>query len=155
MRLSLLLVMLVSGAASAADPFAVFGRVPPAPAGDLRPAAVCDTAVLSGPLTLARAVERALCANPATRGAWLAARQRAAELGQAYSAYLPDLSLNGGLSRVGASTLPNNLTAWQLGLDAQYLLYDFGGRAAQRDAAEALLAAARASHDATVRAIYL
>ncbi|MGB9130352.1 MAG: TolC family protein, partial [Thiobacillus sp.] len=45
--------------------------------------------------------------------------------------------------------------AWQLGLDAQYLLYDFGGRTARRDAAEALLAAARASHDAGVRVLYL
>ena len=40
-------------------------------------------------------------------------------------------------------------------MDAQFLLYDFGGRAARSDAAEALLAAARASHDASVRLLYL
>jgi len=133
--------MLASSAAPAADPFMVLDRVPPSLAAELRPAAVCDTAVLSGPITLARAVERALCANPATRSAWLTARLRAAELGQAYSAYLPGVSISGSASRNGDRTLPNDRSAWQLGLDAQYLLYDFGGRAAQRDAAEALLAA--------------
>jgi hypothetical protein len=39
-RLSLLL----SGAASAADPFDVFPRVLPSPAADLRPAAACNLA---------------------------------------------------------------------------------------------------------------
>jgi len=56
----LLLAMLASSAAPAADPFMVLDRVPPSLAAELRPAAVCDTAVLSGPITLARAVERAL-----------------------------------------------------------------------------------------------
>ena len=36
--------------------------------------------------------------------------------------------------------LPNDRAAWNFGLDAKYLLLDLGGRAAQRDAAEALLA---------------
>jgi len=147
--------MLVSCTASAADPFGVFDRTRTTPLANLRPGAVCDTATLSGTVTLARAVERALCANPATRSAWLTARLRAAELGLATSAYLPDLSLNGTLARYGASVLPNDYTGWQVGLDAQYLLYDFGGRDARRDAAESLLAAALASQDASVRDLYL
>lgn len=133
----------------------VLQRTPPSPAAGLRPAVVCDAAAPSGSLTLARAVERALCANSATRSAWLAARLRAAELGQAYSAYLPEISLGGSLVRDGDDLLPNDRSAWQVGLDAQYLLYDFGGRDAQRAAAEALLAAALASHDASVRVLYL
>lgn len=155
MRLSLLLVMLASQAAWAADPFMVMTRALPSPAAELRPASVCDNPVVAGTLTLARAVERALCVNPATRSAWLAARLRAAELGQAQSAYLPDISLSGRLARSGDELLPGDDANWQLGLDAQYLLYDFGGRAARRDAAEALLAAARASHDADVRVLFL
>ena len=154
-RLSLLLALLLSGAASAADPFGVFNRVLPSPAADLRPASVCNLAALSGPITLALAVERALCADPATRGAWLASRLRAAELGVADSAYLPEVSLNGNLSRNGDSVLPNDYTAWVIGVDAQYLLYDFGGRDARSDAAESLLAAALASHEASVRDLYL
>jgi outer membrane protein TolC len=154
-RIPLLLMILFSSAASAADPFGVLQRTLPSPAGDLRPAAVCDATAVEGVLTLARAVERALCANPATRSAWLAARLRAAELGQVQSAYLPELSLDGSVSRNGNGALPNDFNAWQYGLQAQYLLYDFGGRAARRDGAEALLAAARASHDAEVRLVYL
>jgi outer membrane protein TolC len=156
MRLSLLLlVMLYGSAVSAADPFMVMTRTLPSPAGDLRPAAVCDTARPSGTVTLARAVERALCANPATRSAWLAARLRAAELGLAQSAYLPELTLGASLARNGDEVFPNDYTAWRFGLDAQVLLYDFGGRDARRDSAESLLAAALASQDATVRVVYL
>ncbi|MHB1213653.1 MAG: TolC family protein [Thiobacillus sp.] len=149
--------MLFSSVVSAADPFMVLTRTLPSPAAELRPATACDATAIAGTLTLARAVERALCANPSTRSAWLTARLRAAELGQAQSAYLPALSLSGRLARNGDgdNLQPNDSSAWQLGLDAQYLLFDFGGRAARRDAAEALLAAARASHDASVRLLYL
>lgn len=155
MRFSLLLVMLFSSVASAADPFRVLGRTLPSPAAGLRPATACEATTVAGTLTLARAVERALCANPATRSAWLTARLRAAELGQAQSAYLPDISISSRLARNGDDALPEDSSAWQFGLDAQYLLFDFGGRAARSDAAEALLAAARASHDASVRLLYL
>ena len=130
-------------------------RTLPSPAGELRPPAVCDTARLSGTVTLAHAVERALCANPATRSAWLAARLSAAEVGLAQSAYLPDVTLGGSLARNGDEVFPNNRTAWRFGLEAQYLLYDFGGRDARREAAESLLAASLASQDATVRIVYL
>lgn len=146
---------LFSSAVSAAYPFTMMTRTLPSPAGELRPAAVCDTGRLSGTVTLARAVERALCANPATRSAWLAARLRAAELGLAQSAYLPDVTLGGSLARNGDDAFPNDRTAWGFGLEAQYLLYDFGGRDARRDAAESLLAASLASQDATVRIVYL
>ncbi|MGB9128427.1 MAG: hypothetical protein WCB97_02160, partial [Thiobacillus sp.] len=53
MRLSLLLVMLYSSAASAADPFLVMARTLPSPAAELRPAAACETTVVTGTLTLA------------------------------------------------------------------------------------------------------
>ena len=154
-RLFLLLLVWSSGAALAADPFQVMTRTLPSPAAELRPAAACEPQAIAATLTLARAVERALCANPATRSTWLAARLRAAELGQAQSAYLPDITVGGSLSRNGNELLPDDRSAWQFGLDAQYLLYDFGGRAARRDAAVALLAAAHASHDANVRLLYL
>lgn len=153
--LALLLGVLASGASLAADPFMVMERALPSPASDMRPAGACETTELSGTLTLARAVERALCAHPATRNTWLAVRLRAAELGRAQSAYLPGVSLAGRLARGGDDLLPSGRTDWLLGLDAQYLLYDFGGREARREAAEALLAAARASHDAAVRTLYL
>ncbi len=138
------------------DPFLTLTRELPSPAADMRPAEVCSrTPNLSLPLTLAAAVERALCANPDTRSAWMNARLRAAEWGLSQAAFLPDVSLDAGLARTGWHALPNDEWAWNIGLRVQYLLYDFGGRRADRDAAEALLAAARASHDATVRSVYL
>ena len=148
-------MLLCSSAASAADPFMVMTRTLPSPAAELRPATACDPVLAAGALTLARAVERALCANPATRSAWLTARLRAAELGQAQRAYLPDIALGGNLARNGDDAFPNDRTAWNFGLDAPYLLYDFGGRGARRDAAESLLAAALASQDASARVVYL
>lgn len=154
MRLSLLL-LLFSSAASASDPFMAIDRASSSPAAELGLVTKCDATAVVGALTLARAVERALCANHATRSAWLTSRLRAAEMGQAQGAYLPDLALGGRLARSSDELLSSGRTIWQIGLDAQYLLYDFGGRAARNDAAEALLAAARASHDASVRVLYL
>jgi outer membrane protein TolC len=154
-RLVLCLLASFGGTAWAADPFQVFDHAAATPASPLRPATACDAAAPSGRLTLGRAIERALCANPATRSAWLNARLRAAELGQVRSEYLPEVGVNGTLAREGDSALPNDHTAWQLGIEAQVLLYDFGGRAARNEAAEALLAAARAGHDASVRLLVL
>jgi len=109
---------------------------------------------LSGTVTLARAVERALCANPATRSAWLAARLRAPnwDWRKRLSAGPDAWRQPGTQRRRGVPERPNRLA---FRLDAQVLLYDFGGRDARRDAAESLLAAALASQDATVRVLYL
>lgn len=150
------LLLLFGNAVYAADPFLVMDRVLPSPAAGLLPGAGCASVPQPAALlTLAAAVERALCANPATRSAWMSARLRAAELGQAQSAFLPDVTLDAGGSRVGVTTLPNDAWAWHVGMDVQYLLYDFGGREAQLDAASALLSAARASQDGTARDVFL
>lgn len=133
----------------------VMSRTLSSPAASQRPLQVCDhvNAVPQG-WTLAQVVERTLCANPETRAAWAAARIRAAELGQALGAYLPELNLGAGLSRTGDDALPNDHWAWQTGLSASYLLYDFGGRDANRKQAEALLAAANLGHETVVRDLF-
>ena len=149
-------LLLIGNAVYADDPFLTMARVLPSPAAEQRPASACaDKPRSAAPLTLAAAVERALCANPATRSAWMSARLSAAELGQAQSAFLPEVTLDGGLARTGGKVLQNDAWAWHIGMEVQYLLYDFGGRAADREAAQALLAAARASHDGTVRVVFL
>lgn len=125
------------------------------PAASQRPAQVCSEATtVYRSWTLAQVVERTLCANPETRAAWAAARIRAAELGQSLGAYLPELNLGAGLSRTGDDVLPNDHWAWQTGLSASYLLYDFGGRDANRQQAEALLAAANLGHETVVRDLF-
>ena len=50
-------------------------------------------------LTLSAAVDLALCRNPSTRSAWAAARQQAAALGAAQSAWLPSVSATGSETR--------------------------------------------------------
>jgi outer membrane protein TolC len=137
------------------DPLMVMSRTLSSPAASQRPLQACDSANPAiQKWSLAQVVERTLCANPETRAAWAAARIRAAELGQALGAYLPELNLGAGLSRTGDDVLPNDHWAWQTGLSANYLLYDFGGRDANRQQAEALLAAANLGHETVVRDLF-
>jgi outer membrane protein TolC len=125
------------------------------PAASQRPAEACEKLGQPvAPLGLADVVERALCANPDTRLAWISSRIRAAELGQAQSAYLPSVSASAGGARVGNHILPKDDWAWDAGISASYLLYDFGGRKASRSQAEALLAAANDNHEVTVRQLF-
>ncbi len=142
-------------AAHASDPFLTLEHVLASPAASQRPAEACaQLAAPTSPLGLADVVEHALCANPDTRLAWINARIRAAELGQAQSAYLPSVSASVGGARTGDTFLPQDHWAWNAGLRASYLLYDFGGREANRAQAEALLAAANDSHEVAVRQLF-
>ena len=139
----------------AADPMMVMSRTLSSPAASQRPVQVCDSAnAVLQKWSLAQVVERTLCANPETRAAWAVALTRAAELGQAMGAYLPEFSLSAGFSRTGGDVLPNDHWAWQTGLSASYLLYDFGGRDANLKQAEALLAAANLGHETVVRDLF-
>jgi outer membrane protein TolC len=111
------------------------------------------------PLTLPDLVDLALCANPATAVAYAASRSAAANVGIARASDLPTLSATVGptLNRtdylqnqqfviapgIGFSATSN---ATQFGgsgsLALDYLLFDFGGRAARIDNARALQRAA-------------
>lgn len=139
----------------ASDPLLVMSRSLNSPAASQRPLQVCESAPEAlQKWSLAEIVERVLCANPQTRAAWASSRTRAAELGQALGAYLPDLDFNAGLSRTVDDMLSNDHWAWQTGLSASYLLYDYGGRDAGRKQAEALLSAANLGHETVVRDLF-
>jgi outer membrane protein len=111
-----------------------------------------DCAVPSGALSLAGAVDLALCRNPATRSAWAAAHQQAAALGSAESAWLPDVSATGAETRAfgehtditGAvvSTPQNTRDA---ALNLSWVVYDFGARDGRITSARHLLDAAAAT----------
>lgn len=118
------------------------------------------TAILAAPgaLTLADAVDLALCHNPQIAGAWAGIRVQAAGLGQARAAYLPTLSASAGRqhSRTSvsgatpdASTVSSALASATLG----WRLFDFGGRDAAARSAQALLDAALANHDASLQKV--
>jgi outer membrane protein len=109
-------------------------------------------------LSLAQAVDIALCNNPQIRAAWINIRVQAAAVGVARAAYWPSLSVVGSElnqrtatsdSRVPSSDRTDDTVFGSL----SWHLFDFGGRAATRRSAQALLAAAESSRDATLQSI--
>lgn len=150
-------------------------RPTPAPAFDdplaTRPPSLAAAAVLPGDalaaacplsrredevLSLAVAVDLALCRSPQIREAWANIKVQAGALGEARSAFLP--RLNGNLSRVDDATSPagagaprSSVRSTTLHAGLEWRIFDFGGRAADQAGAEALLAAALASHQAMMQ----
>lgn len=124
--------------------------------GDTEPIPCAVQKDFSRPLSLGEAVDLALCNNPQIKSAWADIKIQAGAVGEARAAYLPALttSLNrthdeqrypGSIypsSTIDRNTVQGSLT-WRL--------LDFGGRSANRLAAEHLLTAAIASHDATLQ----
>ncbi len=89
----------------------------------------------TGGMSLAAAVDIALCRNPTTRSAWAAAHQQAAALGAAEGAWFPDVSATGGETRSygeHADAIGNVVSTPQNSRDAalnlSWVLYDFGAR---------------------------
>ncbi len=95
------------------------------------------------PLTLPDLVDLALCANPATAVAFAGARSAAANVGIARASELPSLSATIGPTLNRSDYLNNQRfvasNSTDLGSSASlalnYLLFDFGGRAARIDVA--------------------
>lgn len=108
------------------------------------------------PLTLSEAVDIALCNNPQVQVAWAAIKVQAAAMGEARAAFLPTLSgsvsrLNDHTSYPGSTRNPttlNNSTAYGT---LSWRLFDFGGRNANRESANALLDAALSNHEAALQ----
>jgi outer membrane protein len=115
-------------------------------------------------LTLAAAVDLALCHNPQIAGAWAGIRIQAAGLGQAQAAYLPTVSASAGRQHSrnagsGATAAANTAsttstaTSTLVSLTLGWRLFDFGGRDAAARSAQALLDAALANHDASLQKV--
>lgn len=117
------------------------------------PFAACSPAPRNGALTLAAAIDGALCANPQTRLAWANARAQAAQVGVAQAAYLPSLSATAGTGRARLADVDRDQRSVAASLS--WLVFDFGGRAATLENARQLLAAANATQDATVQSLLL
>jgi outer membrane protein len=112
---------------------------------------------MAAPLSLAHAVEVAMCHNPQLRSAWAAIKGQAAQVGQARAAYLPTINLSMSRLRqrmqypdalVNANTEQTSTAKYGT---LTWRLLDFGGRDANRRAANATLAAALASHNAALQ----
>jgi TolC family type I secretion outer membrane protein len=116
----------------------------------------------TGALSLSAAVDLALCRNPSTRTAWATARQQAAALGAAESAWLPSVSATGTGSRYyGAHDDSNGdlVSTPQNSADAaatlSWTLYDFGARDGRIRSARHLLDAAAANASSVSQQVVL
>ncbi|MFJ3054725.1 TolC family protein [Herbaspirillum sp. NPDC087042] len=104
-------------------------------------------------LSLAEAVDLALCHQPQVQVAWANIKIQAAQVGEARAASLP--TINASVGRQDASSR-SDLGSSHNAVNTLYAtltwrLLDFGGRSANQRAADALLQAASASHDASVQ----
>ncbi|HEY0665769.1 MAG TPA: TolC family protein [Gallionella sp.] len=121
---------------------------------DLMQPPPCAPQSLDQPLTLPEVVDLALCNNPQTHELWANSRVYAAQVGVGKAAYLPHAGLDAAASRNWTGTAPGT-DQNSVSLNLSYLLYDFGARSANLEAAQQLLAAANASRDSTVQALFL
>ena len=128
--------------------------VQPAP---LIEAQVCAKDRIIHPLTLADVVDLALCNTPEVRLQWANARALTAQLGISRSAYYPSLggSLSVGRNRTTFADSATSSSPKSVGITASYLLYDFGGRAAEVENAQLILLAANATRDDVLRKIFI
>jgi len=108
------------------------------------------------PLTLDEAVDLALCNNPQIRSSWATIKIQAGALGEARAAYLP--AVIGSLGRTNDQIRYSDSRITGTNVDQNtaqgtvtWRLLDFGGRSANHQAAEHLLVAALASHNATLQ----
>jgi outer membrane protein len=110
----------------------------------------------SNPLALNEAVDLALCNNPQVKTAWAAIKMQAAAVGVADAAYLPTISATASRLRTGTSYPDTGISSSSVTGNTVYAslswrLFDFGTRAANRQSANSLLAAALADHEASLQ----
>lgn len=109
-------------------------------------------------LSLAHAVDLALCNNAEIESAAASVRIRAAQVGEAHSEYWPVLSATATelletTRYPGSSTNPVTDDAVTLYGSLNWRLFDFGGRRADSKAAKLLLQVALSTQDATVQRV--
>ena len=153
--------LLVAGRVSAFDPLATAEALRKDLPGFVDPLGrVCEPP--QGALSLSAAVDLALCRNPTTRATWAAARQQAAALGSAESAWLPSIAasasdtwergqrvdVTGGL--IGATQRTTDAA-----VNLSWTLYDFGARGGRIASARHLLDAAALNASSTMQRVIL
>ncbi len=163
--LGMLLAALLAGQAGATDldPFRTSSQVSPSRANalsDFTPDTCNPSARPQGNVTLATAIEYALCNNPRTQKSWANARAQAAQIGIAKSSFLPTFGATATAMREKQATRvdehPEFDSDVNSGLrtsrvDMSVVLFDFGARSDNLENARQLLTAANATHDATLQ----
>ncbi len=110
-------------------------------------------------ITPAEAVDIALRNNPATRGAWQAARAAAATVGSRLSAWYPAVEVDGSYTRQKIAAFNGQSIYYQTSYgptaNLSWLLLDFGSRSGDVEEARQLLAQASAVHDSVIDDVIL
>lgn len=100
-------------------------------------------------------LDLALRNNPVTRGAWLDARSAAAKVGMARSAYYPRVNVDGSATYKYLDRTDTDITTRQTieaaNLTLNWLVLDFGSRAASEKSALETLAAANWTQNKTIQ----
>jgi len=109
-------------------------------------------------LTLADSIRIALERNPRTRVSWRESLSAAARVGEASSAYWPDVEISSGAMRADPAAAGNAkaqgqgpVSTYNANLGVHYLLFDAGVRSNQVQGARADLLAANFRHNATMQ----
>jgi outer membrane protein TolC len=112
-----------------------------------------------GVLGLPQALDLALRNSPRTRDTWLAARAAVAEVGSQASQWWPEAILSADAERAKTSAVGGQFnfqqTTYSPALELSWLLFDFGGRAADVAEARALLVAANFTHNGAIQDVLL
>lgn len=118
----------------------------------------CPQAAPAGSLRLSEAVLRGLCTDPKTRASWAAVRAQQAEVLQRRMARWPSASASAEVGRGSSRERQTDAESLRLsggtsaiGLQLQWVLWDFGLRNSRENAAEQALLAAAAGHDQTIQ----
>lgn len=125
----------------------------------------CHFTTPGSPLSLLEAVEHALCNNPQTRQTWAGVKEQAAQVGASQAAYLPTINATVE-GRYGTNktevkgfsqdfSRDNETVEFNYNLNLTWVLFDFGLRSANLTNSRYLLAAANATQDATLQAVFV
>jgi outer membrane protein TolC len=126
-------------------------------AAEILPPEPCKAGTENAALGLVEVVELALCGNPQTREMWANARYQEAQLAISQAAYRPTVNATASVARAwnDRDGVVSPVDTKSAAVTLSYLLYDFGGRSATLENARQLLAAAIATQDSTVQAVFL
>ena len=140
-----LLLLCTTPAFAELDPFSVYSVK--APEGCV------DAPLKKGEFTLPELIQIGICNNPTLSRSYMSVKASEANLGQAKSAYLPDITATGSIQQHNQKVEDQTTTKaypYSGNLALSWLVYDFGGRSAKTDQMKAYLDAAEFSYNATL-----
>ncbi len=124
----------------------------------------CTWGAIHTAVDLLEVVERAMCSNSEARQAWVSVKIQAAQVGVAKAAYLPTAEANVSYSRGPNSyqvkdtpelSFNSKTSTRNIGVNANWVLFDFGLRRANLESARQLLIAANATQDLTLQKVFV